>query len=179
MKNVLAIIASAFILTGCASIEKLWNKIGKNDKEEVQTFPASVPNNGPDFSTWEQTTTIGNVRWESPGIRWDHIVEGNRNLWKVFGGDLNGHLVLLIQNSSGVWEQCLIDSIRPKRFVNGYDFQTLAPFKSHGNKVKGSLKGWSAKKGEKIGVFLVNGGWGYPRSGSGERSNAVWTTYPY
>jgi len=167
-------------------LKKLWamitfwrdRKKDKPDDPEVGSFPASVPNNGADVSGWPQTCTIGNVRWQSPGITWDYTDEGDRDTWPIISKDLNGHLCALVQKPDGTWNQCFLDSLRGKG-RNGWNQQTLKPFQVHGDLIESPLNGWKAKKGERIGIYIVSSGWAYPDTGTHKRSNVVWTEYPY
>ena len=146
--------------------------------DEDKSFPESVPNNGADVSVWPQSCTLGKVIWQSPGITWTYSDEGDRDAWPEFSGDLNGHLCALIKGSDGNWHQCYLDSLRRKG-RNGWNSQTLAPFQKHGNLIKPPLNGWKAKRGEKIGIYVVPTGWVYRDTGHRGRSNVVWTEYPY
>jgi len=145
----------------------------KEEKKENEAFPESVPNNGADVSSWPQTCTIGKIIWQSPGITWTYSDEGDRDAWPEFSGDLNGHLCALVKGSDGKWHQCFLDSLRRKG-KNGWNSQTLSPFRTHGNLISGPLKNWSAKKGEKLGIYVVSDGWVYGGR-THKRSNVVWT----
>ena len=178
------------ILTGCALFDKGKDKLkeekdewladhnfGENEPEEAAAFPESVPNNGADISAWPQTCTIGPIVWGGIGVNFPYTDEGDRDSWPILGGgDLNGHLVILVKGPDGKWHVFFADSLRRKG-KNGWDSQTLKPFKTHGNLAKPPIAGWAIKPGEKIGLCVVSGGWYL--GGGGKRSNVQWTTYPY
>jgi hypothetical protein len=149
----------------------------KDEKPEEPSFPKSKRNNGnEDVSGWLETVKISNVRFESPGIKWDYDPKGKQlqQGWKSKyddGKPLNGCLAVLVEKD-GELHQCNIDYIRP-----GMNFQTLSPFQKHGNLLKPPLRGWSAQSGERLGVYVTGLNWAYG-GGTRERSNVVWVSYP-
>jgi hypothetical protein len=188
----IAVLLVLFLFSGCALFDKGKDKLNEEkdewladhnfgtpeDEPEEEPFPESEPNNLQyDMRQVKQTVTIANGRWTGTGVAWDHVEgEDRRKAWPGFGGDLNGHLGLILENQY----QCGIDHVRIYG-KNGYNNQAWAAFKHHGNLLEGPLEGWSASPGEKIGLFLFWGGWSYTLNKgieNAERSNVIWLEYP-
>ena len=192
MKKALIILAT-LTLAGCQYLPDGWTDNATNAVPVVTTtttttttttqpgpttFPVSERNNAvEDVTHWDETVQIRNVRFESPGIKWDYVDGTNQNQerWKMTnkskGERLNGTLCALI-DKDGTLYQCNLDSLRP-----GMDYQTMAPFKSHGNLIKPPLNGWRASRGERLGIYITGVNWVYG-VGTRERSNLVWVEYP-
>jgi hypothetical protein len=139
------------------------------------SWPASVRNNmREDIGPWKQTVTIGNVRWDGNRILFDYLDgAGRQRSWGPKRGrkNVNSCLVVLIEKD-GKLHQCAVDWL-----WGGLDWQTKTPFIGHGNLINPPLRGWKAKRGERLGICVCAHNWSYGPGNVRERSNVAWITY--